>query len=91
MAENIEVYRKEPIVGKLYYHAEYDYSVGKYPNTQYYVDKSKLKFVGQYVKHMTYGGFGDGARHHAHFLLDGKEVIINYSYEGRTCFLEYNE
>ena len=82
-----EVYRTKPIVGKLYYHAEYDNSEGRYPNTRYFVDKNKLKFVGEYVKHMSYG-YGDGSRHYGHFLLDSKEVIVEYSYEGRTCFKE---
>lgn len=85
----VQVFRCSPIVGKVYYHAEFDTSIGKYPNTQYFVNKNKLRLVGEYIK-MTRIGLGDGAQVYEHFMLDGKEITVHYSYDGRTCFLLKN-
>ena len=85
----IEVYRITPVVGKYYYHAEYDRQEGRYPNTRYFVSPNNLRFVGQFIKQVRQG-WGDGSSATDYFILNNEEeVSVNYSYEGRTCFLEY--
>jgi hypothetical protein len=85
----VEVFRCVPLVGKNYYHAEYDESTGKYPYTRYFVKESNLRLVGEFIK-ITRTGYSDGGQVYGHFMLDGREVIVNYNYEGKTCFLLKN-
>jgi hypothetical protein len=85
--EKVQVYRTTPTPGKGYYHVEYDSRTGHYPNELYFCDRQKLRYVGKYVKE-TREGYGDSVLCYAHFDLDGQEVIVQYSYEGKTCFVE---
>lgn len=85
----IEIYRINPIVSneKYYEYAESTCVKGKYPNQKYYTTNIPL-YVGRLIKTVT-GGCGDG-RWRTDYFEDnyGTEHIVNYSYEGTTCFRE---
>lgn len=83
----IEVYRITPTIGKFYEHAEYTQRSGKWPNTKYFVNKPP-KYVGEFVR-FDQGGYGDGGWRIDYFKDEnGKEVAVNYTYEGTTSFRE---
>jgi len=90
MNNEVEVYRISPEAGKYYYHAEYDRQEGRYPNTRYFVSPKNIKYVGLFIKEVRQG-WGDGGSCTAYFSLNGQEVLVQYSYEGRTSFLEATE
>ncbi len=81
-----EVFRISPKEGKHYYTAEWTRREGRWPSEKYFTTHP-LKYVGEFVKHVQQGA-GDGARHTSYFLLDGKEVLVHYQYEGTTSFVE---
>jgi hypothetical protein len=85
----VEVFRQTPKVGKFYEYAECTEKIGSYSNgNQRYFTTNPLRYVGEYIRHEQCGG-GDGADHWAIFDDDnGKEIRIEYSYEGNTCFKE---
>jgi hypothetical protein len=86
MAET-EVYRIQPLVNKCYEHAEYTRSEGRYPNERYFTNIPP-RYVGEFIRSKR-GGWGDGGWQTDYFRdLNGNEVAINYSYEGRTSFRE---
>ena len=87
MNNEIEVYRISPQEGKYYYHAEYDRQEGRYPNSRYFVSPKNIKYVGLFIKEVRQG-YGDGGSCTAYFSLNGQEVLVHYSYEGRTSFVE---
>jgi len=82
----IEVFRLTPEVGKCYEYAEYTRSEGRYPNQKYFTT-NPLRYVGRFVRHIT-SGYRDGAQHADIFNLNGQEIRVDYSYEGRTSFRE---
>lgn len=84
-----EIYRLTPVVGKIYETAEYTKREGKYPKERYFTDKP-LIMAGKFIKHVK-TGYGDYAKHYDIFDLNGKEKIVNYTYEGTTCFKEVIE
>lgn len=81
-----EVFRIDPKERNYYYTAEWTRKEGRWPNEKYFTTHP-LKYVGQFIKHVQ-KGFGDGATHTGYFLLDGKEVLVHYKYEGTTSFVE---
>jgi|LauGreDrversion4_1035100.scaffolds.fasta_scaffold116297_2 hypothetical protein len=86
MAET-EVFRLTPVLNRCYEHAEYTRSQGNYPNERYFVNIPP-RYVGEFIRFVQ-GGFGDGGWRRDYFRdLNGNEVGVNYSYEGRTCFRE---
>ena len=83
----IEVYRITPTIGKFYEHAEYTRREGRWPNIKYFVNKPP-KYVGEFVRFVQ-GGYGDGGWRIDYFKDEnGKEVAVNYTYEGTTSFRE---
>lgn len=83
----MEVFRLTPEVGKKYFTAEYTSSEGKWPHVRYFA--KELRYVGEFRQHIV-NGYRDNAQHYDIFDLDGKEVIVEYTYEGTTCFKEDN-
>ena len=83
----VEVFRLTPEVGKCYKHAEYTREIGRYPNARYFF-MGQPRYVGKFVKELRYGGYGDGQTIIAVFNDNGVENRVNYSYEGRTSFVE---
>jgi len=87
--ERIEVFRINPEFdnSKCYEYAEATKQEGGSQNRRYYTDKQPL-YVGHLVDREQ-GGFGDGGWQRDTFEDDtGKKHIVNYSYEGNTCFRE---
>lgn len=83
----IEVFRDRPEQGKYYEYAECTLKVGVYPNQRYFTDVPP-KYVGKLIRNES-GGFGDGSWATDYFENEkGEIVVVNYSYEGRTCFRE---
>uniref|UniRef100_A0A6C0K1D0 Uncharacterized protein n=1 Tax=viral metagenome TaxID=1070528 RepID=A0A6C0K1D0_9ZZZZ len=86
MAET-EVFRLTPGLNKCYEHAEYSRGQGNYPNERYFVNVPP-RYVGEFIR-FEQGGWGDGGWRRDYFRdLNGNEIAVNYSYEGRTCFRE---
>ena len=79
-----EVFRISPELGKCYETAEYTSRTGHYPNERYFTT-NPVVYVGEFQRHVS-SGYRDNASHADIFLLEGKEVIVHYTYEGTTCF-----
>jgi hypothetical protein len=86
--QETEVYRISPQKGKCYYTAEWTKRVGRWPNEKYFTT-NPLTYVGEYLRTERYG-MGDGGRAIDFFLLNEKEVQVEYTYEGTTSFVEKN-
>ena len=71
-----------PVAGKSYAHIEATSRIG----TRLYSENTPRK-VGTYV-HTLRSGSGDGMSSTAVFMHEGAEVLVNYSYQGFTCFIE---
>jgi hypothetical protein len=96
----IQIYRLTPEKGKYYMYAEYTRSEGNWPHEKYYTTNS-LRYVGEFKWNIT-TGYRDNASCIGIFHNNGEEdnvtysqngiksyeQIVNYSYNGRTCFLE---
>jgi hypothetical protein len=84
-----EVFRLTPEPGKAYCHAECTekvYDVNDWQNTKYFTT-NPLTFVGVFVRHESMG-YRDNATHWDIFDNNGTQVIVHYSYDGNTCFVE---
>jgi hypothetical protein len=83
-----QVYRISPAINRFYETALYTHKEGKWPNEEYYTT-NKPTYVGKFIEHKQYG-YGDGAIHVGIFLNDRNRqyVIVQYTYEGTTCFRE---
>ena len=81
-----EVFRITPKVddGNCYEYAEYTSKEGRWPNERYYTNV-KPQYVGKLVEKRE-GGHGDGHWRTDIFDDYGRETIVHYSYEGKTCF-----
>lgn len=84
--EETEVFRITPIPNHYYETAIYTRTEGKHPNQKYFTT-NKLEYVGRYVREIRYGS-GDGGSCYAVFENDGKENMVQYTYEGTRCFRE---
>ena len=84
----IEVFRIEPEVGeKCYEYAESTTTEGKWPDEKHFTNIEPL-YVGRFIK-SEIGGRGDGGWRRDYFQDNkGTEHVVNYSYEGKTCFRE---
>jgi hypothetical protein len=81
------VYRICPDVGdgKFYEYAECTRREGRWPTEKWFTTNKPL-YVGRLVKIET-GGWGDGRWRKDYFEDEyGNEHVVNYSYEGNTCF-----
>lgn len=79
----IEVFRIEPKIGKCYEHVECTRKEG----IKRCFTSVPLKYVGKKIRREE-GGWGDNGWVRDIFFDGQKLNIINYSYEGRTCFRE---
>jgi hypothetical protein len=77
--EEIKVFRLKPQVGKYYKTTEYTRKEGIWPNEHYYSTK-KIKYVGKFIKHEQYG-WGDSMSCFDIFEDNGKNVVVQYTYE----------
>ena len=82
MSNKIEVFRMTPIEGKYYKTTTFT----EIKNNKYW-STNELVYVGKYLRHASYG-FRDSAEHYAIFDKNGSEIIVHYTYEGTTCFVE---
>ena len=83
----IEVFRLTPEVGKCYSTAEFTEKVGRYPNIELYYTTYPLRYVGRYLRTERYGS-GDGMTATSFFDNNGIINMVEYTYEGTTCFVE---
>jgi hypothetical protein len=81
-----EVFRITPDIGKCYMHAEHTRQSGSYPKERYF-SNSKPNYVGQCIGTFR-DGYGDGANSWSIFNDNGIENRVDYSYEGKTSFIE---
>lgn len=79
----MEVFRLTTEIGKKYKYAEYTESVGD----RYYAPIEAVKYVGVLVK-IEHGGFSDDRWQRDTFDNEGEITIVDYSYQGRTSFIE---
>jgi hypothetical protein len=79
-----------PVVGK-YYEATFWDRKTELQNKEQHYSKSTTprEYVGQYLR-AKQQGYGDSADHWAVFLLDGKEIDIEYDYMFKRAFYEVN-
>jgi hypothetical protein len=83
----VEVFRITPEVGKCYEYAESTRTQGRYPNQRRFTINTPL-YVGRLTRTET-GGYGDNGWKRDYFQDNtGTEHVVNYSYEGNTCFRE---
>ena len=87
-AGEIEVFRIRTEVDKCYEHIEATRSeyLGGMGNFRYF-STNQPRYVGKFIRQERYGS-GDGGEVIDVFSDNGKEVRVNYSYEGFTCFIE---
>jgi hypothetical protein len=78
----VEVFRISPTPGNTYMTATYTRRTGIWPNEQFYTT-NPLKYVGKHLRHEK-AGYGDNANHWDVF----EGGVVEYTYEGTTCFKE---
>lgn len=83
-----EVFRITPLPEKTYKTALYTRKIGSWPDERYFTTHTP-RHVGVFIKHCQIGQ-GGGAIHYDLFENNGQRVRIDYTYEGTTCFLEYD-
>ena len=84
--EEIKVFRLKPQEGKYYKTTEYTRKEGIWPYEHYYSTK-KLKYVGKFIRHEQFG-YGDSMSCYDIFDDNGKNVVVQYTYEGTTSYVE---
>jgi len=79
---------RSPVVGKYYEATFWDRKEGHWSNEKHYSEATtKREYAGQYLRTRS-EGYGDGADHWGIFLRDGKEIEIEYDYDGKRAFYE---
>jgi hypothetical protein len=79
-----------PVVGKYYEATFWDRKTELQNKEQHYIKSTTPReYVGQYLR-AKQQGYGDSADHWAVFLLDGKEIEIEYDYMFKRAFYEVN-
>jgi hypothetical protein len=83
-----EVFRITPEVGeKCYEYAESTRTEGRWPKERRFTNVQPL-YVGRLIRFET-GGYGDNGWRRDYFQdNNGREQVVKYSYEGKTCFRE---
>ena len=81
-----QVFRLTPKENKYYATATYKRRTGRWPNEEFYTTE-KPTYVGRFIRHESIG-YRDNAEHWDIFENNGIEVIVRYTYEGTTCFVE---
>ena len=87
-SNEVEVFRITPMHDRLYETATYTRKTGEWTSEKYFTTHTP-RFVGKFVKHCQIG-YGDGAIHYDIFEKDGHKVRVDYSYDGTTCYREYD-
>jgi hypothetical protein len=83
----IEVFRISPSVGKCYQHVEATRSEYVGEGNHRYFSTNTPTYVGTHVRD-EWQGYGDGMSYTSIFNNNGKEVRVDYSYAGFTCFIK---
>ncbi len=79
---------RTPIEGKYYDATFWTRREGDWPNEKHYTKETNPReFAGKYLRHKQ-EGWGDGGDHWAIFLRDGKEIEIEYDYDGKRAWYE---
>ena len=79
---------RTPVEGKYYEATFWDKKEGHWSVEKHYAkETTPREYVGQYVRHEKQG-YGDSADHWAIFLKDGKEIKIEYDYDGKRAWYE---
>jgi hypothetical protein len=79
---------RTPVEGKYYEATFWDKKEGHWSVEKHYAkETTPREYVGQYLRHEKQG-YGDGADHWAIFLKDGKEIKIEYDYDGKRAWYE---
>jgi hypothetical protein len=85
--KELSVVRK-PVEGKYYEATFWTRKEGHWSAERYFTrDTTAREYVGKYLRHKR-EGWGDGAEHWAIFLRDGKEIEMEYDYEGKRAWRE---
>ena len=83
----VQVYRSMKFMPhRIYKTAIYTREEGKYPNEIYFTT-NPIVIVGTHIKQICIGS-GDAGRGWEYFNHNGKEIHVEYTYEGTTTFLE---
>jgi hypothetical protein len=85
-AEEKEVFRITPVVGKYYATALYTRKIQIYPKERYFTT-NQLEFIGRYIRTESYG-HGDAGYGYCIFEKNGLEKALEMDYEGKRCFIE---
>jgi hypothetical protein len=89
----VEVFRENPVIGKSYKWGEAMRITGDWynQNQRYFAPAANVIYVGKLIN-LEHGGERDQAWTRATFRKrDGKETIVNFSFEGTTGFIEVIE
>jgi hypothetical protein len=79
---------RTPIEGKFYEATFWTRKEGHWSKeTHYTLETTPREYAGQYLRHKR-EGYGDGADHWAIFLKNGKEIEIEYDYDGNRAWYE---
>jgi hypothetical protein len=82
---------RTPIEGKYYEATFWQRKEGHWSAEKHYTkETTPREYVGKYLRHKK-EGYGDGADHWAIFLRDGKEIEIEYDYDGKRAWYEVPE
>ena len=82
---------RTPIEGKYYEATFWQRKEGHWSAEKHYTkETTPREYVGKYLRHVKQG-YGDGADHWAVFLRDGKEIEIEYDYDGKRAWYEVPE
>ena len=79
---------RTPLEGKYYEATFWQRREGHWSAEKHYTkETTPREYVGKYLRHKQQG-YGDGADHWAIFLRDGKEIEIEYDYDGKRAWYE---
>jgi hypothetical protein len=82
----VEIKRLTPIVGHFYKTALATRRI--WINNEWrYFTTNPLRYVGKFVR-SEHQGYGDGGRYAEIYDNGGKEIRIDYDYDGMTCLVE---
>ena len=83
-----EGYKSNKLIkGQEYYHTLETFREGPWPNTRYFAEINKLRFVGTFIENKSFGYCGDGSREISYFKNNDKIIQISSDYEGKNLFI----